>query len=317
MAKWRELKLTVEPNDIELISQLFIDYGSNGVSITDRNDALPHPELDEMWSVSLDNYPENGAIITAYLPIDENLDETETSIEAEIEQLHQEGLIQEKYNLETHTVDDNDWLHEWEKYYHPIHLTDNLEIIPIWEKEETSLQDDDVVRVYLDPGLAFGTGSHPTTQLCAQILSDDLENGNKVYDVGTGSGILAIIAAKLGAKEIGAYDFDIQAVDSAKYNASLNEVETVIHFEQKDLLNGVTEPVNVIVANILEPIIIRLIPMIPDLLLKDGTFIISGILEEQISNIETYLKSNQLEIKEIRKNGDWAALVVKKQNKGE
>ncbi|WP_018658707.1 50S ribosomal protein L11 methyltransferase [Allofustis seminis] len=314
MALWKEYKIYVDSGDVDLVSQAFIALGSEGVSIEDPKDALPHPNIDEIWDIPLDKFPRKDALIKAYYPIQDDTNNVAEQLKCQIENLYENQLIQECYNFTSEVVNDEDWLFEWEKYYQPIHLSKSIQIIPSWEKDK-GFEIQHCENIYLNPGVAFGTGDHPTTQLCAEAIEEYLDNSAIVYDVGTGSGILAIISAQLGAKSVYGFDYDAQAIHSAEQNAALNPLKIPIQFEQKDLLENVTKPADLIIANILEPIILRLIPMIPPLLNLDGVFIISGILNEQVPHIKRKLAEHQLIIKAIKNKGEWAAIIATHKNK--
>jgi len=172
-------------------------------------------------------------------------------------------------------VKEEDWANEWKKYFKPVRVGKNIMIKPTWEA--AVLQEGDLV-IEIDPGMAFGTGTHPTTVLCLEALEKYVQPEQLVYDIGTGSGILAVAAAKLGA-EVQAGDIDSLAVRIAKENISLNKVEDRVKVEAGDLGEVFIDQADIVIANIIADVIIELLPQLPSLLKPGGLFIASGIID--------------------------------------
>lgn len=205
-------------------------------------------------------------------------------------------------------VSEEDWADSWKKYYKPIKTGDRVVIVPVWETYEPS---PDEVVVLMDPGMAFGTGSHETTRLCASMLEKYIHGGENVLDVGCGSGILAITAAKLGASHAFACDIDPQSVKVARENVVLNNTPQV-ECEVSDLLRNVPSGTyDVICANIVADIIIRLAPDAPRFMNEDTVMIVSGIILERANEVKDVLLNNGYEIiSEMTENG-WYCGAVK------
>lgn len=197
-----------------------------------------------------------------------------------------------------------------EKYYHPVNISRYLTIVPEWQDYTPHSKDEHVMK--LDPGMAFGTGTHPTTRLTLQALEVVLRSGETVIDVGTGSGILSIASKCLGAKEVYAYDLDDVAVAAAKENMNLNPVAHDVFVAPNNLLVGIDKKADVIVANILADIIIELIPDAYRCLTDEGTFIISGIIEEKEGSVLEALYENGFVVDQRFQQKDWLAMIVKK-----
>lgn len=200
-------------------------------------------------------------------------------IKDRVAQLPEFGLAIGKNIITVSEVEESNWATAWKKYYHPVRITRMLTIVPSWEAYQTSDPLEKIIT--LDPGMAFGTGTHPTTSLTLQALETVLRGGETLLDVGTGSGVLSIAAKYLGAKEVYAYDLDEVAVRAAKENMDMNEVAKDVHVAANDLLNGITIESDVIVANILADIILLMIPDAWRLLKQTGRLIVSGIIEEK------------------------------------
>jgi ribosomal protein L11 methyltransferase len=204
-------------------------------------------------------------------------------------------------------IHEEDWAENWKKHYQTIHLTDRLVINPSWL--DYSPAPDEIV-VSLDPGSAFGTGTHETTALCAEFLDELVESEDRVLDLGTGSGILAIIAAKLDAGLIEAIDIDPLAVEVAKANCAQNGVQ--VHCHAGEIGDALCETYDLIVANIIADVIAAIAPSIPGRLAKDGLFIASGIIKDKFSYVETAARQAGLELLVQRERSGWCAAVFRR-----
>lgn len=205
------------------------------------------------------------------------------------------------------TVSEADWADQWKKYYKPIHTGRRVVIVPVWEKYDPAPGE---VTVLMDPGMAFGTGTHETTRLCAAMLEDYSPEGKRVLDVGCGSGILAVTAAKLGAAEAFACDIDPQSVKVARENCELNHTPNV-RCEVSDLFASVPEgKYDVILANIVADIIIRLAPDAPRFLADGGVMIVSGIITERADEVKSALADAGLVLLSERTENGWLCAAV-------
>ena len=207
------------------------------------------------------------------------------------------------------TVSEADWADQWKKYYHPIHTGKRLVIVPVWESYEP--KDGEVV-VLMDPGMAFGTGTHETTRLCAAMLEQFEPAGKRVLDVGCGSAILAIAAAKLGADQAFACDIDPESIKVARRNCELNATPNVT-CEVSDLLADVPEgKYDIILANIVADIIIRLAPDAPEYLADGGVMIVSGIIVERADEVKAALSAAGFEVVAERTENGWLCAAVRR-----
>ncbi len=208
-------------------------------------------------------------------------------------------------------VDDEDWANNWKKYYEEFKLSDRIVICPSWIEEGDAALEKDAIKVILDPGSAFGTGTHETTSMCAEILDRVIKPDTTVLDLGTGSGILAIIASKLGAKSVDAVDIDSLAVKVAEENCAINECSNVQCYtgELKSVKNA---PYDLIVANIIADVIAEIAADIPADLADDGIFVCSGIINNKKERVIEALKTAGMEIIAEQSKNDWMAYIAKK-----
>ncbi len=217
------------------------------------------------------------------------------------------GLDTGEVSISTKEVADEDWNTAWQKYYHVIDFSRHLAIVPEWEDYQPAFSDQKLIR--LDPGLAFGTGGHTTTQLVLLAMERALVKPMSVLDVGTGSGILAIAASKLGASQVLGTDISDEAVTAAKENIALNNIDS-IDVRKANLLKDIDEKYDLIVANILADILLELIPDLDSHLNENGKVIFSGIDYLQLPKIEKALAENNFEIKMKMQEGRWIGLLI-------
>ena len=289
-----------------------MEAGASGVAIEDALDFENYQEdqygelLDKETFSSL----EEGAVVMAYFPETIFLPEILPFIKDSITELPEFGLNIGENIVEVSEVEESDWATAWKKYYHPVRVTRYLTIVPSWEKYEPKHEDEKIIT--LDPGMAFGTGTHPTTNLTLQALETVLRGGETVLDVGTGSGVLSIASSLYGAKDIYAYDLDEVAVRSAQENVDLNANTENIHVSANDLLVGVEQEADVIVANILADIIVLMVEDAWRLLKPEGTLIVSGIIEDKKDMVLEEMYAQGFEVDRIFQQKDWFAIILKK-----
>jgi ribosomal protein L11 methyltransferase len=208
-------------------------------------------------------------------------------------------------------VNEEEWATAWKKYYNPVKISEKFTIVPTWEIYEPVSSDELIIE--LDPGMAFGTGTHPTTVMCIQALERTVRPGDRVIDVGTGSGVLSIAAAMLGAEDVRAYDLDDVAVTTAKLNIKLNKVSQSVDISQNNLLDGVEEhSADVIVANILAEVILRFTDDVARVVKPGGSFIASGIIQQKKELVKDALIEAGFEIAETILMEDWVAIIAKR-----
>lgn len=207
--------------------------------------------------------------------------------------------------FEINKTDDEDWANNWKKYYEPVEVGESLVIIPSWLEYDGSCTN----KIYIEPGMAFGTGTHETTYMCLEALEDYVIENDVVFDIGCGSGILSVAATKLGAEKIVAVDIDSKCTQVSKENAILNNVEDKIEIYTANLLDVVNGKADIIISNIIAEIITEMVPDLKEHLEDDGLFISSGIIAEKIYMVENALIENGFEIIEKREKNGWTLVV--------
>ncbi|WP_096201318.1 50S ribosomal protein L11 methyltransferase [Bacillus sp. FJAT-45350] len=309
--KWSEFSIHTTEEAVEPVCNILHEAGASGVVIEDPQDLTKDwgGHLGEMYQLSPDDYPEEGVIIKAYFPVTSSLAETVEEIKLEIDGLSAHNIDLGFNKVTLAEVHEEDWETAWKKYYKPVKISNSITITPSWEEYEP-VEGEKIIE--LDPGMAFGTGTHPTTVLCIQALEKMLGKEERVIDVGTGSGVLSIAAAKLGAKEVLALDLDDVAVESATMNVELNHVSEQVTVKKNNLIQGIDGPYDTIVANILAEIIVQFVQDAARVLKPNGTFITSGIISRKKEEVKDALLSHGFVIEETLQLEDWVAIIAKK-----
>ncbi|MBC2721065.1 50S ribosomal protein L11 methyltransferase [Desulfosporosinus sp.] len=299
--KWREVAVTVSSEGEEAVADLFYGLGCPGVSIEDPELLLKYMESGEWDYHVFEEVKLTGtSVVKGYFPEDEELLDKLEKLDLGIRDFlerYPHWLIQSK-GL---SLKEEDWETAWKAYFKPIHIGKHFLIKPTWEQAE--LRPGDIV-LELDPGMAFGTGTHPTTTLCLRTLEDIIKPGQTVFDLGTGSGILAIAAAKLGAK-VEAVDLDSVAIKVAQENVTLNKVDDQVRVLRGDLGTVLQGQADVVIANIIADVILILLEDLKRILHKDGEFLASGIIDNRADEVETAMKEAGLEIIERVEDSGW------------
>ncbi|AAU24246.1 50S ribosomal protein L11 methyltransferase [Bacillus sp. GM2] len=310
--KWSEICIHTTHEAVEPISNILHEAGASGVVIEDPLDLIKEREnvYGEIYQLDPNDYPDEGVIIKAYLPINSFLGETVEGIKETINNLLLYDIDLGRNKITISEVNEEEWATAWKKYYHPVKISEKFTIVPTWE-EYTPVHTDELI-IEMDPGMAFGTGTHPTTVLCIQALERYVKEGDSVVDVGTGTGILSIASAMLRAKQVEGYDLDPVAVESARLNSKLNKVSDHIEIKQNNLLDGVEGEKDIIVANILAEVILRFTDQAYSLLKDGGYFITSGIIQQKKQEVKDALVKEGFTIVEVLSMEDWVSIIAKK-----
>ena len=314
---WNEVKILTTAEASDAIYDMLFELGAKGVSILDPEEVRflndnpklnPAPDFIGFDEQFLSDLGED-VVVKAYFC---DLSEIAQIMKVIFDKILNISnfLPVGKGEVFVTEVDEEDWATSWKKYYKPLKISKRIVIKPSWEEYQSSVGE---VVIELDPGMAFGTGTHETTSMCLKLLDMYMTpKVETVIDVGCGTGILGIAAAKLGAKQVSAFDIDENSVRIAIENSNLNGVSDVVSVKQNDLLKGISEPCDLMIANIIADIIISMLKSARTLLKTGGIFIASGIIHERTDAVEQSLKENYFEILEKTVDGEWAAFAARK-----
>lgn len=310
--KWSELSIHTTNEAIEAVSNIMHEAGASGVVIEDSNDLTKEraDEFGEIWSLDPEDFPTEGVILKAYLPVNSFLGETVEAIKLAINNLVTFDINLGANLVTISEVNEEEWATAWKKYYHPVKISKRFTIVPTWETYEPVSSDELIIE--LDPGMAFGTGTHPTTVMSLQALEKTVKPGNRVIDVGTGSGVLAIGAALLDAQEVHALDLDDVAVTAARINVKLNKVQNKINVVHGNLLDTIDEPGDVVVANILAEIIMSFTDDAFQAVKPGGIYITSGIISAKKNDVRDALEASGFVVEDVMMMEDWVTIISKK-----
>jgi ribosomal protein L11 methyltransferase len=305
---WIEAKVIFESDDPiiagDLICNIFYELGIQGVC-TEEPDALPDEPADKSFRADRDY------AVSGYFSVDNQMESRRSMLEENLTKLERENNIVSR--IVYRKIQEEDWSESWKKYFSPTKITDRIVIKPTWH-EYIPKKGETIIEV--DPGMAFGTGTHPTTSLCVAMIEKYIGPEDTFLDIGSGSGILMIAASKLGAKKVWGIDNDEAAVAIATANLRLNNIEDAdFNVTKGDLVSGITRRFTIITANILSEVIIVLLDSIKDVMGKGGVLICSGIIEKNAGIVLDKMSRIGLETVEIQSKDEWVTIVAKENHR--
>ena len=315
--KWNKFRLKTTTEAEDIVSSMLADLGIEGVEIEDK---IPLTESDkEQMFVDIlpEIEPDDGvAYLSFYLEEEADTEAVLANVKKELEEMSAYVNVGE-CTIEESETEDVDWVNNWKKYFHQFYVDDIL-IIPSWEDVKPS--DEDKMVIHIDPGTAFGTGMHETTQLCIRQLKKYVTSETELLDVGTGSGILSIVALKLGAKHAVGTDLDPCAVPAVEENKEANEIPVEAFdmmigniIDDKEVQDKVGyEKYDIVVANILADVLVPLTPVILNQMKKGGIYITSGIIDDKEETVVNAVKAAGLEVLEVTHQGEWVSVTARK-----
>ncbi len=313
--KWTEVLIKVDPQAVEAVTDILYGLGAQGVAIDEpvdverlREDELYWDYIDEKL---LENDTEETKIMAYFSEEETNLPEKIAVIREKIRNLTEFGLSIGSGTVELSNVNQEDWESAWKQYFKPVHVTDRIVVKPEWE--EYSPQEGEIV-IEIDPGMAFGTGTHETTSMCINQIEKNLKAGDRVIDIGSGSGILSMAAVLLGAEKATGVDLDPVAVRVALENVELNNLQDKIEILHGNLTDVIREKADIVVANIMADIILILLEDVREFIKDDGLFISSGIIQEKRAAVEARLLEKNFSIVEVETKGEWCAITAQKKS---
>ena len=303
-----EVAVHTPAEGVEMISLIFEELGSGGVAIDDPALLVEYIESGrwDYWEFPdemLDR--QRMPVVKGYLPVDDAKQKL-ACIEERISKLN----LSTEPKIYIREVKEEDWATAWQAFYKPLNIGKRFFVKPSWEE---AAAEPERITLELDPGMAFGCGNHPTTTMCLELMEDLIVGGEEVCDVGTGSGILAIAAAKLGASSVTAIDLDETAVKVAKENVRINDAADKVRVIHGNLLDHYRDCPDLMIANIIADVIIKLSPDAYQLLKPGGTFITSGIIKDRAEEVLTAVKSSGFKLIERKTEGEWVAYRLQKE----
>ncbi len=313
--KWTEVLIKVDPQAVEAVTDILYGLGAQGVAIDEPVDVQKLREDELYWDYIdeklLENDTEETKIMAYFSEEETNLPEKIAVIKEKIRNLTEFGLSIGSGTVELSNVNQEDWESAWKQYFKPVHVTDRIVVKPEWE--EYSPQEGEIV-IEIDPGMAFGTGTHETTSMCINQIEKNLKAGDMVIDIGSGSGILSMAAVLLGAEKATGVDLDPVAVRVALENVELNNLQDKIEILHGNLTDVIREKADIVVANIMADIILILLEDVRAFIKDDGLFISSGIIQEKRAAVEARLLEKNFRIVEVETKGEWCAITAQKKS---
>ena len=309
---WLEVTVNTHSESVEVVSSILIELRSKGVSIEDPQDyyQLTDEQLEWLKVQQKDLYETDTVIVKGYFQPSQWSKDSANLLHEKLEEIKVYGLQTGPLSIQVKEVGEEDWANAWKQYYFPVRVTRFLTVVPSWidyEKEQ-----DDELLIELDPGLAFGTGTHPTTQLSLTALEQTIRGNESVLDVGTGSGVLSIASKLLGASKVTAFDIDEMATRVAKENIALNPTIGEIEVFENNLLVGVDQKSDLIVANILAEILLQMPEDAYRNLNDDGSLILSGIIESKADEVKEAYEKVGFTLVERMTMREWNCFIMKK-----
>lgn len=310
MNDWIEVNVAVTHEAVEAVSDILTEAGSKGVAIEDPQ-LINELRSSGTWELCDIPEQQNTEVVTVsgYYADDDKLQRRLAQIEAALQEVEERIGKYRFGNTRFRRVSEQDWANEWKQYFHVTHVGKSLVIKPSWEEYEPKAGEH---VIEIDPGMAFGTGTHHTTNMMMERLERVLPKDAVVFDVGTGSGILAIAAALCGAKEVKAVDIDGVAVRVARENVADNHLSDKIEVREGDLLHGTEGTADVIIANIIADIIILLLKDVPGKLKDGGLFLASGIIEERMADVAAEAERQGMQVDAVDRRGGWVVMQMRK-----
>lgn len=307
---WIEVRVITKSEALEPVSGIFYSLDCKGVAIEDPEDILGREQGPLTWDFADINVLEHKgkvAVVKAYFAEEDNIEEILGYVNEKLVELKEMGIDLGEAKVEHEKMYEEDWANTWKQYYKPSKVGEKIVVKPIWEEYE---QKEGELVVNLDPGMAFGTGTHETTRMCIQALEKYVKEESTVFDVGCGSGILAIAAAKLGAKLAVGVDLDTVAVESSIENVGYNNLNNIeiLHGNLVEVIDGKAD---IVVANILAEIICILTDDVKRVMKDGGVFITSGIIHDRVDMVCEKLEATGFEVIEKNRDGEWNCIVAK------
>lgn len=311
--KWYKVEIHTETEAVDVLTYLLEEEGIEGAVVEDPNDPMFDARYQGDWDYSEDIariFDHDDVIVRVFIEADDDVEALVAKIKAMLENIQSNGLCTGKAEVSYEIVDDEAWKDKWKEYFKPFKIGHRIVIKPSWEAY--TAEENDLV-IEMDPGSAFGSGTHETTSMCVKLLEKIIRPEHKVYDIGCGTGILGIAAAKLGAASVMGVDIAENAIIATEENIVKNNLEDVMNAQLGSLTEELNGKRDVVVANIIADIIIGMNDTIGDFIVDNGYYIISGIVNGRENDVFDSLKEKGFIVEEHLHEGEWHGILARKQ----
>ncbi|MGL6173600.1 MAG: 50S ribosomal protein L11 methyltransferase [Cellulosilyticaceae bacterium] len=305
-----QIAIETKTEAVEALSYFLVEENAGGVEICDPKDVISQDRTQVIYDFIDDSLLQadmDTVIVKAYFSTEINVAEKIEAIKNHLENI-KEFLEVGTGKITLLDIPEERWANEWKKYYKPVKLGKNIVIKPTWEEYPATSE----LIIEMDPGMAFGTGTHETTAMCVELLEENITTKDIVIDIGTGSGILGILAAKMGASKVVGVDIDPVAVRVANENIRTNNVDEVMEAKAGNLIDVIAEKGNIVVSNIIADVIIMLCDQVDQVIAEDGIWISSGIINSRKEDVTEAMKRNGWHIIKVMEQKEWVAIVAKR-----
>lgn len=305
-----QIAIETKTEAVEALSYFLVEENAGGVEICDPKDVISQDRSQVIYDFideSLLQADMDTVVVKAYFSTEINVPEKIEVIKAHLEHI-KDFLDIGTGKISLLDIPEERWANEWKKYYKPVKLGKNIVIKPTWEEYPSTSE----LIIEMDPGMAFGTGTHETTAMCAELLEEYISDNNLVIDIGTGSGILGIIASKMGAEKVVGVDIDPVAVRVANENIRTNDVEEIMEAKSGNLIDVITDKGDIVVSNIIADVIIMLCDQVDQVIAEDGIWISSGIINSRKDDVLEAMKANGWHVIKSMEQKEWIAIVAKR-----
>ena len=305
-----QIAIETKTEAVEALSYFLVEENAGGVEICDPKDVVSQDRSQFIYDFiyeSLIQSDMDTVVVKGYFSTEIDVAEKVEAIKGHLEHI-KNFLDIGTGKITLLDISEERWANEWKKYYKPVKLGKNILIKPTWEEYPAT----DELIIEMDPGMAFGTGTHETTAMCASLIEERITDKDTVIDIGTGSGILGIIAAKMGASKVVGVDIDKVAVRVANENIKANGVEDIMEAKAGNLIDVITEKGNIVVSNIIADVIIMLCDQVGEVIAEDGVWISSGIINSKKDDVLAAMKQNGWVVQDIMEQKEWVAIVAKR-----
>lgn len=310
MMNWYKIEVHTETQSVDILTYLLEENGIDSVVIEDPNDFMFTDAYKGDWDYSEETarqFDSDDTVVKLFVQASSNIDETIKMIEGLLKTISSNGLNIGTGEIKYEIVDDADWKDKWKEYFKPFKIGSHIVIKPSWEAYEAAAGD---IVIEMDPGSAFGSGTHETTSMCVKLVEKVITTKDMVYDIGCGTGILGLSAAKLGAKSVIGVDIAEDAIIASKINIEKNKLSDVMDVRLGNLTDVVSDKADIVVANIMADVIIMMTDTIQHFIKHDGYYILSGIVEGRQDDVLKVIIEKNFEVVEHLNEGEWHAILA-------